>query len=254
MNHLRPVSRFTLSEQVATQIVSAISTGRWKPGDRLPSESELCLALHIGRLTLREALKSLAFVGVVHMRAGDGTYVADGPSKFLDRVFTHGLLNTEKDVDDLWETRMVLETELAALCAERATDSDRADLHRLIGQMKEVTGPGREEQFLALDLQFHLSIAAYSKNQVLAQLLRTIRELLRELIMKSLQVPGNLELAYAEHLAILEALEQRNPSNARKAMRHHLRTFQQQYKILHQALHPKGDSPEGPLPGADLSV
>ena len=62
MSTLRPVSRVTLAEQVATQISDQISEGRWKPGEKLPTEAELCNALRIGRSTLREALKSLAFV------------------------------------------------------------------------------------------------------------------------------------------------------------------------------------------------
>jgi DNA-binding FadR family transcriptional regulator len=73
MKNLKPVSRVTLGEQVAAQLAEQISGGRWRPGDRLPSESELCAALRIGRSTLREALKSLAFVGLVQMRPGEGT-------------------------------------------------------------------------------------------------------------------------------------------------------------------------------------
>ena len=84
MPGLKPVSRVTLSEQVASQIAEQIAHGRWQPGDRLPSETELCATLKIGRSTLREALKSLAFVGLVQMRPGEGTYVLDGTERLVE--------------------------------------------------------------------------------------------------------------------------------------------------------------------------
>ena len=90
MSTLRPVSRVTLAEQVATQISDQISEGRWKPGEKLPTEAELCNALRIGRSTLREALKSLAFVGMVQMRPGEGTYVIEESRLLIDRIMARG--------------------------------------------------------------------------------------------------------------------------------------------------------------------
>lgn len=234
MRRLNPVSRTTLSEQVAAQVVRMIAAGRWKPGERLPSELELCQAFDIGRSTLREALKSLAFVGMVRMRAGEGTFVAEGFSKFVDRILSHGLLHTEKDVSDLWETRMFLESELAALCAQRATDEDLSKLERLVSEMRGSAACGGEG-FQELDVEFHLTIAACSKNQVFAQLLRTIRGLVEELIIKTQQIPGAPELAYRHHRAILQALTRRDPHKARNAMRSHLRAFERRFRILSQA-------------------
>ncbi|MBV9442966.1 MAG: FadR family transcriptional regulator, partial [Acidobacteriaceae bacterium] len=107
-----------MGEQVAMQIAAMIADGRWKPGEKLPPEAELCRAVNVGRSTLREALKSLAFIGMVRMRAGDGTYVTEPPRGILDRMLAKGLLKTEKDLADVCETRMIIETELAGLAAE----------------------------------------------------------------------------------------------------------------------------------------
>ncbi|MFY9644410.1 MAG: FCD domain-containing protein, partial [Terriglobales bacterium] len=71
-------------------------------------------------------------------------------------------------------------------------------------------------------------------NEVLAALLKHIREALQELITKSLLLPAGMELAYKQHRAILDVLKQRNPSLARKAMRTHLRAFQRGYRVLFQ--------------------
>ena len=84
---LKPVSRTTLSEQVAKQLASEIESGRWKPGEKLPSEADLCRVFNVGRSSLREALKSLSFIGLISIRAGGGSYVADERSKYIDRPF-----------------------------------------------------------------------------------------------------------------------------------------------------------------------
>src|SRR5690242_13464300 len=115
---IKPLSRTGLSEQVAAQIAGMISSGQWKPGEKLPSEAELCKAFQISRPSIREALKSLAFAGLVDMRTGQGTFVAQGPSRFLDRFCAHGLLNSRESVADLTTARIALEGELAALCAQ----------------------------------------------------------------------------------------------------------------------------------------
>ncbi len=234
MTALKPVSRTTLSEQVAMQLASELTAKRWKPGEKLPSEAELCEVFNVGRSTLREALKSLAFIGMIRMRAGGGSYVAEGRSKYMDApLLAKGMLNTEKDVNDLCEARLMLETEVAGLCAERASDQDLRMLENIVNDMKAAIHKDGDT-FRDLDLGFHLAVAAASKNDVLAALLKHIREALQELITKSLLLPAGMELAYKQHRAILDVLKQRNPSLARKAMRTHLRAFQRGYRVLFQ--------------------
>lgn len=231
---LKPVSRTTLSEQVAMQLSSELTAKRWKPGEKLPSEAELCQVFHVGRSTLREALKSLAFIGMIRMRAGGGSYVAEQGSKYMQGPWlAKGVLNTEKDMLDFSEARLVLETEVAALCAKRATDQDLDALEGLTKAMEpeiDLTG----DKFWQLDLAFHLGIAAGSKNQVLFELLKHTREALLELITKSLLLPVGKQHAYKHHCEILEALKQHSPACARRAMRAHLRAFQRGYKVLFQ--------------------
>ena len=234
MHNLKPVSRTTLSEQVAVQLASELRAGRWKPGEKLPSEAELCRVFRVGRSTLREALKSLAFIGVIRMRAGGGSYAAEERSAYMDGpLLAKGVLNTEKDVTDLSEARLVLETELSGLCALRASDQDLENLENLVVQMNAAKQQDGVE-FRQLDLAFHLAVGMASKNQILAELLKHIREGLQELISKSLLLPAGMELAYQQHRTILEALQQRNPRRARMAMRNHLRTFERGYKVVFQ--------------------
>jgi GntR family transcriptional repressor for pyruvate dehydrogenase complex len=229
-----PVSRTTLSEQVAMQLAAELAAKRWKTGEKLPSEADLCRVFKVGRSTLREALKSLSFIGLIRMRAGGGSYVADQASKYMDGpLFAKGVLKTEKDINDLSEARLFLEAELAGLCAQRATEQDLETLGHLVDEM-QVAKQKDGARFRQLDLGFHLAIAAGSKNYVLTELLKHIREGLRELITKSLLLSAGMDLAYTQHREILEALQQRDPKAARRTMRNHLRAFQRGYKVLFQ--------------------
>jgi GntR family transcriptional repressor for pyruvate dehydrogenase complex len=232
MSNLKPVSRVTLGEQVAAQLAEQIAEGRWHVGEKLPSEAELCGTLGIGRSTLREALKSLAFVGMIRMRPGEGTYVAGGSTYLADRVLSRGVLTTERQLEEVGEARLVLETEIAALAARR---SDIADLNRLEGMLSEMKAcleGGDPHTYATLDVDFHLAIAKASKNPVLEDFLARIRGVLQEWITKSQEMPGVKENAQAQHSKILKALKQRNPEKARRAMRNHLETCGKAFTLL----------------------
>ncbi len=231
MTHRKTTGRVTLSEQVATQLASMITAGRWQPGEKLPGELELCRILGIGRSTLREALRSLAFVGLVQTSHGEGTFVSGGAEHLLERLLAKGLLRTEKAIADVCEARIVLETELAALCAERIREDEIKVLRGLIARMGQCLDRNTTE-FNELDLQFHLEIASFSKNPVLEKVMNPIRDLVSEWIVKSQELPGLRVNAHRQHQAILEALANRKPDRARKAMREHLRTFLRAVALL----------------------
>src|SRR5947209_3094004 len=72
---IRPVSRVSLSDGIVEQLIDLIARDILKAGDRLPSEKELCLRFRVGRTTIREALRSLAVMGILDGRVGEGTFV-----------------------------------------------------------------------------------------------------------------------------------------------------------------------------------
>jgi GntR family transcriptional repressor for pyruvate dehydrogenase complex len=231
MSTLKPVSRVTLGEQVAAQLSDQIAEGKWKPGEKLPSESELCFALNIGRSTLREALKALAFVGMVQMRPGEGTYVIEGSGLLIERIMARGLLKTDKELQDVGEARLLIEGETAALAAERADAGDLKQLDALMDEMQSsLNGQGRD--FVDLDVEFHLQIAHCAKNQMLFELLTPIRGVLKEWISKSQELPGIKENAHQQHMKILLAVRNREPEKARHAMRSHLQTCEKVFNLL----------------------
>jgi GntR family transcriptional repressor for pyruvate dehydrogenase complex len=236
LSNIAPLPRATLSEQVAKQLASRISAGVWQPGEKLPSELELCKAFKIGRSTLREALSSLAFIGMIRVRAGGGSYVAEQPSAYASGAWLNtGTLNDAKALEEFIEARMILETLLAGLCAERITPEELAELESLVKRMKVEAG-NESDSFWKLDVAFHLTMGAAAKNEVLNNVITGVREQMTELISKSLLLREGMELAADQHGKILEALRQHNPVKAQNEMRHHLQSFQRGYKVLFEEL------------------
>ena len=137
----------------------------------------------------------------------------------------------KKELDDVSEARLILETELAALAAERLEPADLENLERIVQQMKvSVERDGGE--YAALDVDFHLAIAKASKNQVLHELLVPIRSVLQEFIAKSQELPGMKQNAHEHHVRILAALRQRKPEKAKREMRTHLHTCEKAFTLL----------------------
>ena len=119
MDEMRPVTRTSLSDEIVEQIIDLISRDVLKPGERLPPERELCKRFGVGRSSLREALRSLAVMGILDGRVGDGTFVANNNKKYLEKILQWGLLLDRKTVEDLIDTRLMLESQTAFFgCAE----------------------------------------------------------------------------------------------------------------------------------------
>ena len=228
---LEPPSRATLSEQVAKQLATRIAEGEWQPGEKLPSEAELRKAFNVGRSSLREALASLALIGLIRVRAGDGSYISDQPSMYFTSPWLRsGRLADEKAMREFAEARLSLETEVAGLCAERISPEQLAEMELLIEQMKAAIHD--TDEFAKFDLSFHLCVGAAANHGVLNNILSGIREQSMELITKSLLLEEGKENALRGHSKILEAIRQHNVVKAREAMRTHLQLFQRSYNIL----------------------
>ena len=222
---MRPVHRTSVSDEIVAQITDLIAREVLKPGDRLPAERELCKRFGVGRSSLREALRSLAMMGILDGRVGEGTFVCDN-SKYLEKALQWGFALDGKRLHDLSETRMMLESQNAYLAAERETATD---LEAIAAALEGMEGALEDwGRFLESDLQFHLLIAQATHNSILYSLLETTRNYLQEWIKGSLSEPSlagrRAELSLREHRQILVGLQQRDAASARRAMAAHIRS------------------------------
>lgn len=198
---LKPAARASLSDNIVEQITDLIARGLLKPGDRIPSEHQLCAQFGVGRTSVREALRSLSAMGIVESHAGDGTFVA-------------------ASLEDLVQTRLLLESGTAALAAEHASDEDLEELAESIRGMQASIGDAA--RYLEHDLAFHLTLGRATRNRVLENLLATTRAYLQAWIKEALHEDGRARLSVTEHKRILTALRERDADKARAAMAAHI--------------------------------
>jgi len=228
LEKLQPAQRTSLSDDIVKQITTLIASGVLKPGERIPSEKQLCQRFQVSRASVREALRSLSVLGILESHAGDGTFVAGDSLRYMERAFQWGMLLDRRAIEDLLETRLMLESHTASLAARKATQDDIRELAAAVRGMEEaVSDPQR---YLEYDLKFHLRLAQASQNAILKNLVNTIRGYLEAWIRQALMTPGRgganrrATLSVAQHRKILRAVERGRPSEARRTMMEHIRS------------------------------
>jgi GntR family transcriptional repressor for pyruvate dehydrogenase complex len=225
---IEPIRRLSLSDKIINQLIDLISIGKLKPGQRLSSERELCKQFGVGRSSLREALRSLAVMGILEGRVGEGTYIAKDSQSYLKKTAQWGLLFDPKNLNDLLETRLMLESQTSFLAAQRATGDDIENLKKTLDDLND--SADHPERYLELDLQFHLDIAQATQNSVLHNLLGMTRGYLKEsikdiLIQSTLKkTKARMELSLHGHLEIFEAIRTGQAEKSRQVMIKHIQT------------------------------
>ena len=170
------------ADQLAEGIRQMILAGELPPGHRFPNEPQFCALLGVGRSTLREAYRSLEAMGCI-TRSRRGTEVADAGR--IEAALPFPTAVAMADFQDVMEFRLIVETEIAALAAMRAT---AADLERLRDCLQEMeTQVGHPWPFSLADTRFHLEAAAASHNRFLLQLLRSVQDWYNMLILHAVE-------------------------------------------------------------------
>jgi len=219
---LEPVdlrAREPISSEITRRLVDYLISGEIQPGEKLPSERNLAESLGVGRSHVRQAVKSLAVLGLIDVRQGDGTYLKRTDSPLLPLAIEWGLLLGSKRTSDLIEARHQLEVLLVGLAAERHTDEQLAEMHRLLTVMERTAGT---DDFVDADVALHLQITMAAGNQSLLQIMRGIRTLLQVWVYRVAHSPGTAPPTWAEHAAVVHAIEMRDPAAAREAMEGHM--------------------------------
>jgi len=235
---LRVVNKTSISEEIAQQIMDLIASGDLKPGQRLPSERDLCKTFGAGRSSIREALRCLSIVGVLNARVGEGTTLALDGGRFLGKVIEWRLITQKHDIENLLEVRIGLEGVSAANAAERATEAEIAILQGLLDCMKDEIQD--RKRFADLDLEFHVAMARASGNTLVIDLVSMIRSQLERGLSKVLLLPNAIPLSYKEHVAIFDAIRRRKPEIAREAMHAHLQAALHRYRVTGDTVIPAG--------------
>jgi DNA-binding FadR family transcriptional regulator len=204
---------------------SQIHAGDIRPGDKLPTESEIMRAFGVSRTVVREALSRLQASGLVETHHGVGTYALK-PNMSGDFRVDPADIATVRDVMVILELRICLESEAAGLAAQRRTDEQLIEMREALDQFRAALVPGGDT--VTPDFQFHLLISQATDNKYFAGLLSQLGAAIipRTRINSAKLADEDREQYLArvnlEHEGIYEAIRRQDAESARAAMRTHL--------------------------------
>ncbi|MBI5278228.1 MAG: FadR family transcriptional regulator [Burkholderiales bacterium] len=218
-----PLVTERLSDRLAARIATQIESGVLEPGDRLPTEQQLATAHGVSRTVVREAMHQLRSRSLVVARQGSGVYVAPKPAN-QPLVFDPSVLDSVQSVVHVIEVRRVLEGEIAALAAERATRAQIAELRRALKAIDTAVAQGRDG--VAEDMAFHRVIGESSGNPQFRLLLGFLEQYLREgmRITRANEARRHdfMQAVQQEHREMLDAIAARDPAAARHHATQHI--------------------------------
>lgn len=212
----------TKSSRVVNELERRILSGELTPGERLPTETELCEMLAVSRSVVRDAIRTLAARGLVDVRQGRGMTVAKPDSTAFGHALMVMLSRSDLRMGDVVDARAALETSLVGSAAERGQPEDWDKLEASLTAFSDAVGAKRWEEARQTHLQFHLGILRALHLPALEVLLLPMAE-----IIVVSAAPPRLEAEedweVPTHYPILEALRRGDPVAAEQHMRGHFR-------------------------------
>ncbi len=211
-----------LSEQTSDRLYEMIvDEHRYMPGSKLPNENELSETLGVSRTTLREAISFLAAQGVLEIRRGKGTFVAESlPAEGLDLTALAGVRSRVR-AKDLFEMRLIFEPATVALACQRASDEELRQIEKKARRMEETAAAGGD--WPLADQEFHWAIIKASHNEYMRRLYPIINSAVNEILQISQNRQQMQDIALRDNRMILEFLLRRDEAGARYAMSIHMK-------------------------------
>jgi len=223
-----------LVSSLSSALEREILSGRFKVGDRLPTESELSRTTGVSRTVVREAVAALRASGLVETRRGAGAFVTaqverprGGPGMIRAAI---------DDIMAVLELRLAVEVEAAALAAARHTDEDLGAMSAVLDGV--TANGGNWAVAVGADMAFHRALATATRNKYFVDFIDYLGEFafprrhLDPATSATYRLEDHMDRIEAEHRAILEAIRQRDSALASAEMRRHLSSSRARYKVL----------------------
>ena len=218
------IIRRKLSDEVQDRLLRLISEGNLKPGDAMPSERELMERFGVGRPAIREAMQSLANMGLVSISHGERARVQELTAQSIIRQVDQSaqimLSRSSDSLEHLKSARLFFERGMVREAAARATAEDIARLRATVTEQRALLGKAPE--FMVADMRFHTQIAPISGNPIFVSVSEAMLGWLKAYHTELLIWSGKETHTLAEHSEIVDALARRDADAAEAAMVKHL--------------------------------
>jgi GntR family transcriptional repressor for pyruvate dehydrogenase complex len=217
-----PIAVARASSAIAEQIRTAIVTGQLGQGDRLPPERELAEQFGVSRVTVRDALRALEAMGLIDVRVGarGGAFVTVPTGAVVGQTMSDMMMMQAITPEDIVEARLIVELGTITIACARATDEDIARLRELSDRARRALAAKTYTRELSWD--FHALLADLTHNGAVEGLTQSFRSSLSMHPIRTREGARAFERTVEEHDRILEALERRDGSTARREMATHL--------------------------------
>ncbi|MCE5334008.1 MAG: FCD domain-containing protein [Desulfobacteraceae bacterium] len=194
------------SDVVVKMLLEAIIKGDLKPGDKVPTTQVLSQLSGTSIISAREAVQSLATIGILEISHGRGIFLSEGAPV----------------VEELLEARKVIESHNAMVAAQKNTAENIRVLEAVLGEMNASLHRNDIESYSQKDIEFHFAIGMIAGNRILIKTLMNIRNLLRYQLFTINQFPKIMQQSSVHHTEIFEAIRQGDAEKARARMWHHM--------------------------------
>lgn len=196
----------SLTDQVYQQIRGQILDGKWAAGTPI-TEKALCTEMHVSRTPVREAMKQLEAEGLVELRPNRGAVVV-------------GI--QQKDIEDIYKIRMLVEGTAAARAAENATEEDLRELGEITDLTEFYIEHHNAENASAMDDRFHHKIYEICGSRILQRILAELHAYAKVIRERSIEVPGRAQAMLKEHQSVLLAIRAHDGKKASECMQQHI--------------------------------
>lgn len=224
---LAKIKRKTVVAQVMEKIRQLISSGQFKAGDRIPTESEMAEMLGIGRSSIREAIKVFNYLGVLDSQTAKGTFVCER-SNISAEALTWSILLGRDDYYDLIDTRGAIEMWSLVSLAERygqdpaSVKASLAHLDAQIERMRSAIAENAREELARADYDFHAAVIAGVGNELFNAVYGVLRAFMYEEIEKSHEDFADITTIIQEHQEFVAAVRSGDPGQAMAVVRKHV--------------------------------
>jgi DNA-binding FadR family transcriptional regulator len=218
----KEIKKTTVTEQIMEQLAELITSGQIKPGEKLPNERDLAVRLGVTRGRIREALRALSLIGLITIKAGEGSFVNEKEVPIPPDTIVWMFHNEKNNLDEVYAARKLIESEIYL---EAFRNFEKEEKQQLKNKMDEISnlkidGLTQSEIKYFQDLldELDLFIGEYCGNRIYTKLMQTIVYLRRDTSLRILNVPEAIENSIADRKRVVEAMLQSDEKNVKAAL------------------------------------
>ena len=216
------VKQRKIPDIVYKQLISLITSGHFKPGEKLPSERDMALELGVSRQSIREAIYRAKIEGLIEVKQGGGTFVISSIKENLKPPLSILLEEQVENIFEFLEIRKVIEGWCAEKASTTAKPADIKEMQAILSKMEKAKLS--EQRWEKADLSFHSAIAAATHNLIAMHVMEGLKDSFHSYfrVKKFTTKPEKRDDLLKQHMDVFEAIKGKKPREARKKMLAHL--------------------------------